>query len=107
MEELARVEGRVRVFLAHLSSGASLATVRGGRCVIKTGIGAMSAALGGLDSLVFAGGVSENSPEVRRCVCEGLGYLGIDLDNGRNTVGERLISTDANPVRVRVIQTDE
>jgi acetate kinase len=74
---------------------------------IKTGIGAMSAALGGLDSLVFSGGIGENSPEVRRRACEGLGYLGVDIDEGRNAVGEPLISTDASPVKVRVIRTDE
>ena len=74
---------------------------------VKTGIGALSAALGGLDSLVFSGGIGENSPEVRRRACEGLGFLGIDLDDGRNAAGEPLISTDASPARVRVIRTDE
>ncbi len=74
---------------------------------VRTGIGALSAALGGLDSLVFAGGIGENSPEVRLRVCEGLAYLGIDVDEGRNAAGETLISTDASPVRVRVIRTDE
>ncbi len=74
---------------------------------IKTGIGAMSAALGGLDSLVFAGGIGENSPEVRSRVCEGLGYLGVEVDEGRNVLGDTLISTDASRVGVRVIRTDE
>ena len=74
---------------------------------VKTGIGALAAALGGLDSLVFSGGIGENSPEVRRRACEGLGFLGIALDDGRNAAGEPLISTDASPARVRVIRTDE
>lgn len=74
---------------------------------IKSGIGALSATLGGLDSLVFSGGIGENSPEVRRRACEGLGFLGIDLDDGRNAADEPLISTSASPVRVRVIRTDE
>jgi acetate kinase len=74
---------------------------------IKTGIGSLSAVLGGLDALVFSGGIGENSPEVRRRACEGLGFLGIDLDEARNTAGELLISTATSPVRVRVIQTDE
>ena len=74
---------------------------------VKTGIGALAAALGGLDSLVFSGGIGENSPEVRRRACEGLGFLGIALDDGRNAAGEPLISTDASPTRVRVIRTDE
>ena len=74
---------------------------------VRTGIGALDAALGGLDSLVFSGGIGENSPEVRRHACEGLEFLGIALDEGRNTSGEPLISADASPTRVRVIRTDE
>ena len=74
---------------------------------VKTGIGALGAVLGGLDSLVFSGGIGENSPEVRRRACEGLEFLGIALDDGRNAAGEPLISTDASPTRVRVIRTDE
>jgi len=74
---------------------------------IKTGIGSLGAALGGLDTLVFSGGIGENSSEVRRLACEGLGFLGIALDGGRNEAGEPLISTDASRVKVRVIPTDE
>jgi acetate kinase len=74
---------------------------------VKTAIGSLGAALGGLDALVFSGGIGENSPEVRRRACEGLGFLGIVLDDGRNSSGESVISTDASPARVRVIPTDE
>jgi acetate kinase len=74
---------------------------------IKTSIGALCAALGGLDALVFAGGIGENSPDVRRQVCEGLEFLGIDLDDGRNASGDLLISADSSRARVRVIRTDE
>jgi acetate kinase len=74
---------------------------------VKTGIGALSAVLGGLDSLVFSGGIGENSAEIRRRACAGLEFLGIALDEGRNSSGAPLISTDASPVRVRVIRTDE
>jgi acetate kinase len=74
---------------------------------VKMGIGALSATLGGLDALVFSGGIGENSPEVRRRACEALEFLGIALDNDRNTSGEPLISSDASPTRVRVIRTDE
>ena len=74
---------------------------------MRTGIGALAAVLGGLDTLVFSGGIGENSPEVRRRVCEGLEFLGIALDDGRNAAGDPLISTDASPTRVRVIRTDE
>jgi acetate kinase len=73
----------------------------------KKGIGGLAAALGGLDLLVFSGGIGENSPEVRRHSCEGLEFLGIAVDDGRNTLGEPMISTDASPTRVRVIRTDE
>ncbi len=74
---------------------------------VKKYIGAYAAALGGLDTLVFAGGIGENSPLVRQRICDGLGFLGIELsqtDNERNT---GLVSTDASRVKVRVIHTDE
>jgi acetate kinase len=74
---------------------------------VRSAIGALSAALGGLDSLVFSGGIGENSAEVRRRTCEGLEFLGITLDPQRNASSAALISTDASPARVRVIRTDE
>jgi acetate kinase len=74
---------------------------------VKKGIGALSAVLGGLDSLVFSGGIGENSPEVRRRVCEGLEFLGVALDVGRNVEGAPLISTGRSSTKVRVIRTDE
>ena len=73
----------------------------------KKGIGAFAAVLGGLDTLVFAGGIGENAPEIRSRICAGLGFLGITLDEGRNTSSALLISTDQGPTRVRVIQTNE
>ena len=73
----------------------------------KKGIGAFAAALGGIDTLVFAGGIGENAPEIRLRICAGLGFLGIALDEGRNASGAFLISTDRGPVKVRVIRTDE
>ncbi len=73
----------------------------------KLWIGAFAAALGGLDTLVFAGGIGENSPEIRQRICVGLGFLGITLDEGRNASSALLISSDAAPVKVRVIRTDE
>lgn len=73
----------------------------------RSAIGALSAALGGLDSLVFSGGIGENSAEIRRRTCEGLEFLGVTLDPQRNASGAALISTDASPARVRVIVTDE
>jgi acetate kinase len=73
----------------------------------KKWVGAFTAALGGLDTLVFAGGIGENAPEIRRRICEGLGFLGITVDNGRNANSDLLISTDQGSVKVRVIRTDE
>jgi acetate kinase len=74
---------------------------------VKKWIGAFAAALGGLDTLVFAGGIGENSPVVRSRVCEGLGFLGIQLDEIRNAAGEPVVSADASRAQVRVIRTDE
>lgn len=73
----------------------------------KKWIGAYAAALGGLDTLVFAGGVGENAPLVRARICQGLGFLGIELDRSRNRKPAAVISTDASRVTVRVIRTDE
>jgi acetate kinase len=70
-------------------------------------IGAFAAVLGGLDTLVFAGGIGENSPEVRARICDGLGFLGIELEEKRNAANAGVISAAAGPVAVRVIRTDE
>jgi acetate kinase len=74
---------------------------------IKKWIGSFAAALGGLDTLVFAGGIGENAPLVRARICDGLGFLGIELDPQRNAQHAALISPDSGRVRVRVIHTDE
>jgi acetate kinase len=74
---------------------------------IKKWIGAFAAALGGLDTLVFAGGIGENAPLVRARVCAGLDFLGIQLDDNRNAENAGVISTAAGGVTVRVIRTDE
>ncbi len=70
-------------------------------------IGAFAAALGGLDTLVFAGGIGENAPPVRERICNGLGFLGIELDPHRNAKTAPLISLASGRVKVRVIRTDE
>jgi len=74
---------------------------------VKKWIGAFAAALGGLDTLVFAGGIGENAPVIRARICEGLGFLGIQFDENRNTAGEPVISAAASNAQVRVIRTDE
>jgi acetate kinase len=73
----------------------------------KKWIGSFAAALGGLDTLVFAGGIGENAPLLRARICEGLGFLGIELNERRNAQTAGVISTDASRVAVRVIRTDE
>ena len=74
---------------------------------VKKWIGSFTAALGGLDALIFAGGIGENSPIVRARICDGLGCLGIELDGRRNTKNAPIISKNARRVEVRVIRTDE
>jgi acetate kinase len=74
---------------------------------IKKWIGAFAAALGGLDTLVFAGGIGENASTIRTRICDGLGFLGIELEEKRNAASEGVISAAASRVPVRVIHTDE
>ncbi|MGQ9866837.1 MAG: acetate/propionate family kinase [Pseudanabaenaceae cyanobacterium] len=76
---------------------------------LRAGIAAMAAALNGLEALVFAGGMGENSPVLRAAVCEGLGFLGIELDAiaNANRPVDRDIATPDSPARVLVIQTSE
>jgi acetate kinase len=194
LEELARVAGpgaaNGRVILAHLGNGASIAAVRGGKCIdtsmaftpaaglpmstrsgdldpglvwylarsegmtpeqfnrmvndesgllgvsetssdmrdllrresedlraaeavemfcyqAKKWIGAFAAALGGLDTLVFAGGIGENAAPVRERICAGLEFLGLDLVSERNLAGAPLISSATSTAAVRVMRTDE
>ncbi|MBI4579573.1 MAG: acetate/propionate family kinase, partial [Planctomycetes bacterium] len=73
----------------------------------KKWIGALAAVLGGLDTLVFAGGLGENSPPVRERICEGLGFLGIEIDPARNDANAPVITTDAGRATVRIIPTNE
>jgi acetate kinase len=74
---------------------------------VKKWIGAFAAALGGLDLLVFAGGIGENAPTVRARICDGMSFLGIELEEKRNEASEAVISATAGRVVVRVIHTDE
>jgi len=74
---------------------------------VKKYIGAYAAAMGGLDAIAFTAGVGENDPEVRRLSIEGLGFLGIELDEEANQNGGPRISRDGSKVEVWVIPTDE
>lgn len=73
----------------------------------KKWIGAFAAALGGLDTLVFSGGMGENAPEIRSRICDGLGFLGIEIDEKQNELNAPFISTDKGKAAVYVIHTDE
>jgi len=73
----------------------------------KKWIGSFAAVLDGLDTLIFSGGIGENAPEVRDRICRGLQFSGIELDEIKNGKNEKIISTDASKVCVRVIKTNE
>jgi acetate kinase len=73
----------------------------------KKFIGGYAAALGGLDALVFTGGIGERSPEVRAQICDGLGFLGVEIDAASNAENSEIISSTKSKVRVRTIRTNE
>ena len=74
---------------------------------VKKWVGAFAAALGGVDTLVFAGGIGENAPLIRTRICDGLEFIGVELDEKRNLANAGVISVDSSKVSVRVIHTDE
>lgn len=76
---------------------------------LRAGIGAMLASLGGLDALIFAAGVGENSPFVRSAACEAFGFMGLKLDGDKNqqSQGDGDIAAADSAVRVLVIHTQE
>jgi len=74
---------------------------------VRKWIGSFAAALGGLDTLIFAAGIGENSPVIRERICDKLAFLGIQLNKKRNAKNAPLISLDSGRVKVRVIPTDE
>ncbi len=78
---------------------------------LRSAIGAMLAALGGFDALIFSAGIGENSPEVRAAACADLGYLGLEVDAEKNARGvkdqDRDISSEDSAVNVLVIRAQE
>ncbi len=105
------VSGRsadLRVLLAHEAHDSrSAAAVALFVYQTRKAICAMAGAIDGIDTLVFAGGIGENSAEVRLRICAKLGHLGVVLDQERNSARHDLISSDASRVQVRVMRTDE
>jgi len=74
---------------------------------VKKWIGSFAAALGGLDTLVFAGGIGENASVVRARICDQLNFLGVEINEARNAENAGVISAATARVTVRVIRTDE
>jgi len=78
---------------------------------VRKYIGAYLAAMGGADAIVFTGGIGENSPEIRATICEGLQWMGLELDKERNETCaggcDSLISTDDSRLAAYTIPTDE
>lgn len=98
----------VRELLAHEATDTRAAEAIAVFCYqTRKWIGALAAALDGIDTLVFAGGIGENSPEIRARICDGLSYLGVRIAADRNTASAEIISADDAPVMVRVIRTNE
>jgi acetate kinase len=73
----------------------------------KKSIAALAAVLGGIDRLVFTGGIGANSPEVRSGICAGLEFLGVVIDHGRNLSGGGVISHQRSPVTIQALKCDE
>ncbi len=73
----------------------------------KKWICALAGALGGLDTLIFSGGIGEHAPKVRERICAGLDFLSLKLDSVQNSANAGVISSSGNRVTVRVIPTDE
>ena len=76
---------------------------------VRQGIASMAASMGGIDALVFSGGVGENSPRVRDAVCEGLAFLGVTLDSGLNSAaaGEATVAGSTSRIPVMVVPAEE
>ena len=98
----------MRDLLAHESEDVRAAEAVALFCYqVKKWIGAYAAALGGVDTLVFTGGIGENAPLVRARICDGLDFLGIEIDEKRNAANADVISAETSRVTVRVMHTDE
>jgi acetate kinase len=102
------ISSDMRDLLGKESSSPAAADAIGLFCYqAKKQIGAYAAALGGLDTLVFTGGIGESAALIRKRICEGLSFLGIEIDESENTSNAPLISKENGRVKVRVIETDE
>jgi len=73
----------------------------------RKAVGALAAAMGGIDTLVFTGGIGEHAAPVRAEICGPLGFLGVRIDERRNASAAAIISAEGSPCTVRVVATDE
>jgi acetate kinase len=73
----------------------------------KKSLGGLIVSLGGLDTLIFTGGIGEHSPPIRDRIARGLEWMGLSIDPERNASAADTISTDASTIVVRVIKTNE
>jgi acetate kinase len=102
------VSSDMRELLAHEQTSRSCGLAIEIYCYqVKKWIGAFAAALGGLETLIFAGGIGEHAASIRARICDGLQFLGVDLDADANRADASVISRTAMPLAVRVIPTDE
>ncbi len=103
--------GDMRQIVASLKTGDARAKLAFDIFVhrLRSGIGAMAAALGGMDALIFSAGIGENSSEVRAAACANFGYLNLYLDPGKNAASpqDRDIASEDSVVRVLVIRAQE
>lgn len=105
---LSETSGDMRELLARQEEDARAAEAVALFCYqTRKTVCAMAGALEGIDTLVFSGGIGEHAPEVRARICDGLGFVGVQLDQERNARDAAVISSDSSAVTVRVINTDE
>lgn len=111
LQGISGVSSDMREVLAEMKNGDKKATYAFDVFAyrIKKYIGAYAAAMGGVDAVVFTGGIGENSPEVRKASCEGLEFLGIDIDEAKNSTKdkEKNISREGSRTAVLVTPTNE
>jgi acetate kinase len=105
---VSETSGDVRDLLARAADDVRAAEALAMFCYqAKKWVGAFTAVLGGLDALVFSGGIGEHAAEVRSRICDGLEFLGVELDPARNARHELMVSAEASRVAVYVIATNE
>ncbi len=111
LKGISGVSGDMRAVLEARAKGNPRATLAYDMFIhrLHSSIGAMAAVLGGVDAIIFAGGIGEHAPEVRAGACDPLGHLGVKLDAARNSTRhpDALISSDDSPVAVLAIETQE